>query len=361
MTKSWNGLLFLSIFLISHTVASQTAFAFPLIHLSDVDPHNVYQWDKTSRDNWFEWWYYKVIDPQTQHAYFFCYGVVNPWDTDSQSAASHAFVTFGDFDQHLILRFQTPVSQFNASAQTPFVQVGPQTATDTHLMASFEDQGHTVSWDLTYKKQFGWDAMGWGLLFPHFFNIYWHPAQMDAFVQGSITIDGREVVIKDAPGYQDRNWGHSFPTWWFWIHSNSFIENPQSSFVGGGGHAQDALDTPLPTAVLLALKHNGKLYEFRSSEPKYYFDWTMNLGHWEITAQNFQYKLLVTADALASDMMDLQFATPDGNIFHDYETLNGNLEVTLYQKKNLGLSLEKIVQLTSHSAGLEYGKDHLNP
>ena len=324
---------------------------------AEVDPYNTYQWDgKTPQ--WFEWWYYKVLDPQTHHSFYFCYGVVNPPTTDTPSSHSRAFVSFGDFQQKLILQTEVPMETFRANPATPFVQVGPHIATDQGLSASFSDQGHQVQWLFSVKKKLGWDAMGWGLFKPGFFNIYWHPAQMDASFEGVLDIDGEHYTFKDADGYQDHNWGTSFPKWWFWLSSNAFQENPESSFVGGGGHAQTPLGLPLPTAILLALHHEGKLYEFRSSEPNYIFNWDMQLGRWDISAVNTSYKLNIHAEADPSKMMDLPFATPEGKIFHDYETLNGNLHVELYKKKVLGPRWEKIVDLsTPNSAGLELGLD----
>ena len=337
--------------LLSILFLSSAAFA-------EVDPYNTYQWDgKTNQ--WFEWWYYKVLDPQTNHSFYFCYGVVNPSTTNSPSPHARAFVSFGDFEQNLILKTEVPSNQFKASATSPFIQVGPHLATDQLLSAAFSDQGHHVQWLFSIEKKAGWNAMGWGLPERGFFNIYWHPAQMDAAFQGTLDIDGKHYLFQNADGYQDHNWGTSFPRWWFWIASNSFVENPESSFVGGGGNAESPLGFPLPTALLLALSHEGQLYEFRSSEPEYVFNWDMHLGQWEITASNASHMLKVSAQSDPAQMMDLPFLTPEGKTFHDYETLNGNLHIELYKRKFFGYAWEKMIDLsTDNSAGLELGLDN---
>jgi len=342
---------------------SQPLYGF-FYHFSE-DPNNAYQWNRQNLDNgkidtgdWYEWWFYKVNDPKTGDAFFFCYGVVNPWDKDGTSAHSRAFVTFGDFKKKIILSSTHPISQFNASYDSAFIQVGNHTSDGNHLEAQFNDQGHTVQWNLEIQKKISWNAMGWGMDHPSLFNIYWYPAQMEADISGTLIIDGKEYFFEKADGYQDRNWGRTFPKWWFWISANSFLENPQSSFVGGGGDAQISYGVPVPTAILLALHHEGELYEFRSSEPHYFFEWKINLGHWELTATNLDYRLKVLASADSSQFMDIQFPTPTGEIFHDYETLNGQLHIELYKNKSW-LGWEKIVDLsTKNTAGLEYGQDH---
>ncbi len=339
---------------------AQTAHGFP------VDPHNSFQWNrenlgtgKMDTGDWYEWWFYKVNDPKTGEAFFFCYGVVNPWDQEGSSPHSRAFVTFGDFQRKIILSSKFPVSLFKASYDSPFVQVGSHMSDAQNLTANFNDEGHAVKWDLTVRKKMGWNAMGWGMGYPSLFNIYWYPAQMDAEISGTLTLDGKEYVFEKADGYQDRNWGRTFPKWWFWMSVTSFLENPESSFVGGGGDAKIPYGMPVPTAILLALHHEGQLYEFRSSEPEYVFEWDLDLGHWEITATGFKYRLKVKASAERDQMMDLQFPTPNGKIFHDYETLNGKLRVQLYQNQ---IGWKKIVDLsTETTAGLEFGLDQPYP
>ena len=87
----------------------------------------------------------------------------------------------------------------------------------------------------------------------------------------------------------------------------------------------------------------------------------MKLCQLDISSFNTSYKLNIHATADPSKMMDLPFATPEGKIFHDYETLNGNLHIELYKRKFLSPDWDKIVDLsTPDSAGLELGVDQPN-
>lgn len=358
---------FFFLFCFSHTLWAVPQDQTPGRHFNnDVDPYNTYQWNRLNRNNgkvdrgpWYEWWYYKLVDPKTNRSFFFCYGIVNPWDRENKTGNARAFVNFGDSQQKLILTSHVPVTEFQSSYDYPFTRVGSYIATDRMIAAAFEDQGHTVSWAFSIDKKRDWEAMGWGLRFPKLFNIYWHPAQMDARFSGVITINGKPYFIQNAEGYQDKNWGHAFPKWWFWMAVNAFDHHPDSVFVAGGGDARTQHGLPLPTALLLSLYHDGKLYEFRSSEPQYRFDWKITMGRWQITATNFNYHLKVTAEADPNQMMDLQFQTPDGKIFHDYETLHGAIRVELFERKPFTLNWEKIADLsTQNKAGLELGLDH---
>ena len=93
-----------SILLLVALTISTLAFA-------EVDPHNTYQWNRKNvlRGNskvpnkpWFEWWYYKVVLPQTGESFYFVYGVVNPWDSAKKLEASRSYVGLGNFKEKII-------------------------------------------------------------------------------------------------------------------------------------------------------------------------------------------------------------------------------------------------------------------
>lgn len=347
--------------------APLNAASLPSSTLDNIDLYNTYQWNRQNRNtnkidkgNWYEWWYYKVIHPETNQSFYFCYGIVNPWDKEGVSGNSRAFISFGDFHQKMILNTSYPVTEFESQYDLLSTRIGMHIATEKTFSASFEDKDHSVNFSFSIDKKKGWHALGWGFLFPSLFNIYWYPAQMDSLFSGTLTLDGRTYHFDKADGYQDHNWGRAFPQWWFWIAANSFDQNRESSFVGGGGDARISNGIKIPiTAILLALHHEGKLYEFRSNEPKYLFEYEIDLGSWSLIATNPRYKLVVHAAADPKQMMDLPFQTPDGNIFHDYETLNGKLSVELYERRIFfPFNFRTIAILsTQNKAGLEFGLD----
>ena len=68
---------------------------------------------------------------------------------------------------------------------------------------------------------------------------------------------------------------------------------------------------------------------------------------------NKNIKIEVVATAPKESFMDLQFLTPDGQIFHDYETLTGKVVVKLYKKTLFGWKIFETLQ--SNQTGIEYG------
>jgi len=105
--------------------------------------------------------------------------------------------------------------------------------------------------------------------------------------------------------------------------------------------------------LAVGLRHRGREYAFRPGNGDYERI-SVDFGTWNIMAVNRDgYKIEIEASAPCESFMDLVFATPDGNLFHDYETLTGALTVKLYEWDFCQYRL--LETLMSDFAGIEYG------
>jgi len=341
-------------------------FSFLTQTFASADPFNTYRWNrknaldqngKIDKGPWFEWWYYKVVIPETGKSFYFVYGIVNPWDFDQTLKGTRTYVGMGDFDAKISTWENFPLNSFSAKYNETLIDVAGNLATDKNLMGDITDeQGRKFSWNIAIDKRWAYNATGWatgtGIT-----NIEWYPAQADARCTGSVMSDGKNYDFKDAPCYQDRNWGKSFPKWWAWIVSNKFEGHPDSALAIGGGFPK-VIGADLIQSLSIGFFHKGKEYSFRPNE----FDKvTMEVkwGKWETeaTSRDFKNRLVVSAWAPKEKFLDLQFMTPTGEYYHDYETLTGNVKVKLFENKG-GLLFPKwelVDELNSKYAGIEYG------
>ncbi len=338
--------------------------------LAEVDQFNVFRWNygnpaAAQRDTkpWFEWWYYKITIPETREAYYFVYGIVNPWDKTMTVPASRAYVSFGNFSAGEQFDQRYGVKDFYASSKETLVKIGSHNqATDTRFFGAINTgtSSGEVSWDINIKKIWAYNATSWatgkGIT-----NIEWYPAQADARCSGNIKLqDGRLVNFKDAPCYQDRNWGRTFPEWWTWIVSNHFEKSPGTALAIGGGKPT-YLGVPFPySGVSIGLRYKGKEIAFRPNDLNpvlidIYF------GNWYAKAMNDKYLIEVRALAAKDDFLDLEFMTPAGDIFHDFEALMGTLEVKLFKRPSrLSLAWELVDTLYSDFGGIEFGSRNID-
>lgn len=302
---------------------------------------------------WFEWWYYKVILPDTGDAFYFVYGVVNPWDYDNTLPASRAYVGFGDFtagEQH---SENLPVSEFSAAYDRTDITIAGHHATATAITGSLVQDGHEASWDIAVTRVWDFNAMGWGMFVPEMSNIYWYPTQAAALFSGTIIHDGRRYDFENVPGYQDRNWGRSFPKWWAWITANHFQDHPDTVLAAGGGQPTLLGSINCLEGLVVGLKHGGKEYVFRPNDGDLQRI-TVDFGTWQILAVNTEgYTVEINAHAPCDSFMDIPFITPDNILFHDYETLTGTIEIKLYEQD--GCRDRLIDTLVSDFGGIEYG------
>lgn len=330
------------------------------------DQFNTYRWNRKNALNgstkykegpWYEWWYYKVVLPKSNEAFYFVYGVVNPWDKNGKMKGSRSYVGMGDFFSKINFEEKSEVEDFEASYKSTYVYVNGNVATDRSLRGDIvSENGLRYKWDIEVEKKWSYNGMGWGLGMG-ITNIDWYPAQASARCTGTVEAPNRIVTFEDAPCYQDRNWGKTFPRWWAWIVSNHFEGYPDTVLaVGGGWPSILGFYTPIK-GLAIGLKHRGVEYSFT---PAYLDTIRMNIdfGTWEVTGINRArtQKVVVKAWAPREKFMDLQFMTPDGKVFHDYEALLGSATVKIYKNTGWVFDNWKLVEtLRSNAVGIEYG------
>ena len=317
---------------------------------SDADRYNTLIWDGKSQGDWYEWWYYKVVLPGTPEAFYFCYGVVNPWDIDQTRSVSRAYVSMGSFAAGETVEQDFTPAEFTAASDKTFIQIGDNVATDRAIKGRLlTPGGEEISWDLSLEKEWGFNAMGWALSQGWISNIFWYPAQAGASMSGRITYRGKTITLDHAPAYQDRNWGKSFPKWWTWLVSNHFKDSPGTTLAAGGGQPKLFPGTNLYQGAAIGFLYDGHEYVFEPADADP-VKLDVHFGKWEVSARNHKHERIeISAYAPREKFLLLKFMTPQGYVFNDYEALLGHITVKLYQDSRL------VADLKSDEGGIEFG------
>lgn len=341
-------------------------FCFAAGTVSGEDLFNTYQWNRPNfeanngridRGDWYEWWYYKVVLPEQEQAFYFIYGVVNPWDRQQQRETSRSYVAFGSFNDDVSVEMTFPVDQFESRYDETRVHVAGNVATDTSIRGAIAADGHEVSWDLQLENDWRFNAMGWLMPIREITDIFWYPAQADARMSGIVELDGKTIKLDRAAAYQDRNWGRSFPIYWAWLVSNHFQDHPQTVLAAGGGKPKILGRFPVVEGLSIGLKHAGKEFIFRPMDGDF-VDTNIRFGKWEATAINQKGdKIEISAFAPKEKFMVLKFLTPQGKVFYDYEALQGKIEINLYRRKKWWFIpyWSLVAELSTEAGGIEFG------
>ena len=311
-------------------------------------------WDG-GKDPWFEWWFYKFNIPDTDESFCFVYGMINPSKKSGQNSNKGAYVKFVNFKKKEFYEHNFDICDFSASKNETLINIGSNIAKANKISGNLSTkEGDLIKWEINIRNKWAFNAMGWGLYLPIATNIFWYPAQADAVFSGKITYKDTVYNFENMPGYQDKNWGKSFPAWWTWIASTNFTDNPNSALVVGGGRPKILNFKEQLDGVTIGLRHKDKIYSFRPNDIDQ-MNVDVSFGKWEIVAWNIKHKIKISAWAPPEKFIDLAFKSPDGNVFHDMETLNGEVKVELFERRFLSKKWVPIDTLHSNCAGIEYG------
>jgi len=333
------------------------------------DPYNALIWNRDNalagngqvdRRDWFEWWYYKIVDPDTHDAFLFTYGVTDPWDSGATLPGTAAVVEAGDIKSHALALQKFPVGQFQAAYNRTAVNIAGNTATDKQIQGHVVANGHDISWNISFSRKWRFPAMGWAMYVPNISGIYWYPAQASAEADGWVQVDGTVHTLNQAPAYQDRNWGQSFPEWWTWLVSNHFENSPETTLAAGGGEPKILNSVYLLSGLCIGLKYAGKKYIFRTTDMDY-VNFIINWGTWSVVAENGHgQRIEISAYAPPDQFLLLPFISPRAQTFYDYEALLGKMTVKLYERASPFASWQPVTVLNTTEAGIEWGSPKPN-
>ena len=244
-------------------------------------------------------------------------------------------------------RYLSPARFLNAIAE------GYQVTERHHQGRLLSPAGDTVAeWEYEIAPVAGWGApseqatAGWLSYLP-VFEPGWQVLMAHGLASGWVMWQGDRYTFHQAPTYAEKNWGGAFPSKWFWIQCNAFTETPGLSVTAVGG-IRDVL-TWQENVGLIGIHYQGTYYEFISTRSAFRWEVTP-WGSWQLTAQNYQYRVEVTGTAHDPGAR-VRVPTREGMQWLCRDTTHGELRLQLWAIKGDRL----LIDTTSSLAGLEVG------
>lgn len=311
---------------------------------------------KNKKTNFFEGWYFKIVQPHTGHTYCFIPGVF----ISSDEGYSHSFIQVikGNENNFKYLRFEK--EQFEASTLEFNLKVEKSFFSLNQIDLNINQQDEKIFGTLYFDNIIKWPdsiinpgSMGF-YNYLGFMQCYSQVCAVDGLARGKLDINGESVDFTGGKLYIEKNWGKSFPYSYIWVQGNSFEE-------GDGSVTCSIGNIPLPfpfgsfMGFLIGIYAKGRFYKFTSINKS-----TLSINceseKMVLETYNKDYFLKIEASYKQETFMNL-YAPHDGNMIPiASETLNGNLNVTLYDKKRNCM----IFNDNCTSAGIEFSKDYMN-
>lgn len=230
-----------------------------------------------------------------------------------------------------------------------------------------------MEWNLSINKEIAYNV-GYGAnsFFRKInaFEMFWHAEGMKTSYEGFVIAGGEKYIVtkEDSYGYADKNWGSDFTSPWVWLSSNNLLsastgEELKNSVFNIGGGRPKAFGIALDSKLLGELYYEGEEYEFNFSKvfsfsrTKFKCRETKDEIIWNISQKRFGFKLVTNVICKKSEMLLMNYESPDGYKRHN-RLWNGGTgigELKLYRTNKYGRYV-LVDRIYAKNVGCEYGE-----
>lgn len=311
---------------------------------------------KDRKLNFFEGWYFKIVQQCTGHTYCFIPGVF----ISSKEGQSHSFIQLikGNENDFKYLRFKkdefkASVSEFNLKVEESFFSLN-------QINLNINRNDEKISGTLYFDNIIRWPdsiinpgSMGF-YNYLGFMQCYSQVCAVDGLIRGKLFINDETVDFTGGKVYIEKNWGRAFPYSYIWAQGNSFTKG-DGSVTCSIGH----IPLPFPlksfTGFLIGMYAKGRFYKFTSINKS---TLSINCENEKIVLETYNKDYFLEIEAFYKKCIFMNLYAPhDGNMIPiASETINGDLNVTLYDRKRNYM----IFSDNSSSAGIEFSKNYIN-
>ena len=181
------------------------------------NPDMYHGWSKDK--NYFEGWYFKVVDPTEQYAL-----AIIPGISKGADGVTHAFIQLLDGKECTAKYHEFPADTFLPSKTEFSVQLGGNSFSANGIKLDLPG----LKGALQFNGQHPWPKMlgapgimGWYSFVP-FMECYHGVVSVHHTIEGKLTLNGKEIDFSGGIGYMEKDWGVSFPSSWIWMQTNHF-------------------------------------------------------------------------------------------------------------------------------------------
>ncbi|MDO4711835.1 MAG: tocopherol cyclase family protein [Peptostreptococcaceae bacterium] len=297
------------------------------------------------RRNYFEGWYYKLIDKDRKHVIALIPGVALGKDGTDH----HAFVQYFDAMTGQTAYLRYPLEDFEASRRSFEVWIGASFFAKDRIHLDMEDRDICIHGDLTFKniRSYPSTLREPGIMGPFsfvpFMECYHGIVNIHHDIEGKLDINGRTLDLTGGYGYIEKDWGRSFPKAWVWMQSNHF-EQQDASFMFSVADIPWGMSSF--TGFLCFLRLGEHFYRFATYSGAKILSMKKSQGMLEILIKDRHHVLKIRA--LSGDTGKLLAPTHGFMSRSIEESISSVIHVSMWNKKG-----EKIFGGIGQKAGLE--------
>lgn len=302
--------------------------------------------------NFFEGWYFKLVDSSGRFTYSFIPGIILGEDNRS----SHSFIQFLDGANSKFEYIRFDKKAFSAQAAEFDITISKNRFSLDSIQLDIADKNLQVSGSLTFSNTVRWPdsilnpgSMGF-YNYLSFMQCYSQVCSLSSDISGILNINGKRIDFTGGRAYIEKNWGEAFPYSYIWVQCNTF-KAYSASLSCSIGHIPFPLGSF--TGFLIGFYANGRFYKFTSINRSILKLKSKN-EQVEITVTNKGYSLSILAKTTPDKFMDLYAPRDNKMVPIARETLRGTVVVNLKDLK----TGELLYSGEGAAAGVEFSGDY---
>ncbi|WXG40868.1 MAG: tocopherol cyclase family protein [Candidatus Freyarchaeum deiterrae] len=218
----------------------------------------------SKKRNFFEGWYFKIIDSKEE----FFYAIIPGVSLGSSKEVSHSFIQVLNGVEGTSSYHTYSLGDFSYSKNNFEIWIGKNYFSLNGIKLNIEGSEARIKGELKFKNLIGWPvkftspgAMGWYAFLP-FLETYHGILSLNHDIDGNITFNDQKVNFSGGKGYIEKDWGSSFPSAYIWMQSNHFDEKNASITAS---IARVPLLGRSSTGFIVGFLYNNKLYKFTAN------------------------------------------------------------------------------------------------
>ncbi|WP_434797543.1 tocopherol cyclase family protein [Terrisporobacter vanillatitrophus] len=304
---------------------------------------------KHKRKNFFEGWYFKIVDNKNDYKLAIIPGISYGNNKDEH----HSFIQILNGKESTFNYLSYDVKDFRYNNNRFRIFINSNIFSLENINLSIDSNDLNIHGNLILKNLVKWPgsiinpgSMGF-YNYLKFMECYSHVCVLNGSIIGDLNINGINVNFTAGKVYIEKNWGKSFPKSWLWIQSNSFKSRKASITCSIG-------TIPFPirdfTGFIIGLTLENEFYSFTT------------INHSKINIQNFgndialtvtkkNFRLTLKTYTNPKDFLVLKAPNQGSMTSTVKETINGQVYILLEDTK----INKKIFEGMGLSAGVEYG------
>jgi hypothetical protein len=192
----------------------------------------IFQGSKEKK-NYFEGWYFKVVNSDGSNALAIIPGV-----SIGREEEDHAFVQVLDGNKAKAYYYHFPIETFQADAKLLHVRIGNNIFSKGEIILDLPEFTGSIKMNNHHPipvSTFSPGIMGWYSFTP-FMQCYHGVISMYHQLNGELKCFGKTANFDDGIGYLEKDWGTSFPKCWIWSHCNHFDYDSPVSLMASVAH-----------------------------------------------------------------------------------------------------------------------------